>query len=198
MKLLYSRTSPFSRKVRACAAVLGIDQRMTLVEVDSTVSPPVLTGANPLGKVPTLITADGFAIFDSPVICEYLNDSSDDMPIIPASGAARWLCLRLQALGDGLMDAASVRRQLLVAGGLAADHPLPQRQRAAVIRTLHVLEREPPTLHIDVGVLSIACGLGYLDFRFAGEDWRTEHPRLAEWHAAISEHDCMRSTAHGP
>ncbi|NPD67144.1 glutathione S-transferase [Lichenicola cladoniae] len=197
MKLLYSRTSPFSRKVRACAAVLGIKQRIALVEVNSTQSPRELTGTNPLGKVPTLITADGFAIFDSPVICEYLNDSSEDMPIIPASGAPRWLCLRLQAIGDGLMDAASVRRQLLVVGGLEADHPLPERQRATVMRTLDVLERERPSLHIDVGVLSIACGLGYLDFRFAGEDWRAEHPRLAEWHAAISEHDCMRSTAHG-
>lgn len=197
MKLLYSRASPFARKVRACAVALGIDQQITLVEVNSADSPRALTDANPLGKVPTLITADGFAMFDSPVICEYLNDSSDDMPIIPARGAPRWLCLRLQALGDGLMDAASARRQLLINGGLEADHPLPERQRAAVLRALNVFERETPSRHLDVGVLTIACGLGYLDFRFAGEDWRTGHPRLAEWYAAMSEHECLSSTAPG-
>ncbi|MGI4747488.1 MAG: glutathione S-transferase [Janthinobacterium lividum] len=197
MKLLYSPASPFARKVRACAAALGIDHLIELVEVKSTDAPHVLTDANPLGKIPTLIAADGFAIFDSPVICEYLNDSSDDLPIIPARGAPRWLCLRLQALGDGLMDAAVARRQLLLTGGLDASHPLPERQRAAIARTLDVLEQEKLSLHIDVGVLSIACGLGYLDLRFAEEDWRAGHPILADWYAAISKHECLSSTAPG-
>jgi len=197
MKLLYSSASPFARKVRACAVALGIDQLIELVEVSTADAPRELTDANPLGKIPTLITADGFAIFDSPVICEYLNDSSDDIPIIPARGAPRWLCLRLQALGDGLMDAAVTRRQLLLNGGLDASHPLPERQRAAIARTLDALEQEKLSLHIDVGVLSIACGLGYLDLRFAEEDWRADHPILADWYAAISEHECLSSTAPG-
>ena len=86
MKLLYSKASPFARKVRSCAAALRIDGRIELIEVDVTDPPASLTDANPLAKIPTLITEDGFAIFDSPVICEYLNGTSDAIPIIPASG----------------------------------------------------------------------------------------------------------------
>lgn len=198
MKLLYSSASPFARKVRACAVALGVDHLIELVVVNTAEAPRELTDANPLGKIPTLITADGFAIFDSPVICEYLSDSSEDMPIIPARGAPRWLCLRLEALGDGLMDAAVARRQLLVTGGLDAGHPLPERQRAAIARTLDALELEKLSLHIDVGVLSIACGLGYLDLRFPEENWRADHPILADWYAEISQHKCLSSTAPGP
>ncbi len=194
MKLLYSKASPFARKVRACAAALRIDGRIELIEVDVTDPPASLTDANPLAKIPTLITEDGFAIFDSPVICEYLNGTSDAIPIIPASGAPRWLCLRLEALGDGLMDAAVGRRQLLGTGRLSADHELPERRRAAILRTLDSLEREKLSLHIDVGVLSIACALGYLDLRFATEDWRPGRPRLTQWFASISEHECLSST----
>ena len=195
MKLLYSRASPFARKVRACAVALGIDRQIELVEVVAADAPALLTDANPLGKVPTLITDGGFAIFDSPVICEYLNGTSDVIPIIPASGAPRWLSLRLEAMGDGLMEAAVLRRQLLMVGGLEAASVLPERQRLAIARTLDVLEREKLGLHIDVGVLSIACALGYLDFRFAEEDWRAPHPRLADWFAAISKHECLSTTA---
>ena len=194
MKLLYSKASPFARKVRACAVALGIDQQIELIEVDVRNPPAALTDANPLAKIPTLITVDGFAIFDSPVICEYLNGSTDVIPIIPPSGAPRWLCLRLEALGDGLMEAAVDRRQLLAIGRLDADHELPERRRTAILRTLDRLELEKPSLHVDVGILSIACALGYLDLRFASEDWRQGRPRLAQWFAEVSEHECLRST----
>lgn len=194
MKLLYSKASPFARKVRACAVALGIDQQIELIEVDVRGLPAALTDANPLAKIPTLITVDGFAIFDSPVICEYLNGSTDVIPIIPPSGAPRWLCLRLEALGDGLMEAAVDRRQLLATGSINADHELPERRRAAILRTLDWLELEKLSLHIDVGIVSIACALGYLDLRFASEDWRQGRPRLAQWFAEVSEHECLRST----
>jgi len=198
MKLLYSDASPFARKVRACAVALGLDKLIELIEVDAASAPPELTGANPLSKIPTLITNDGFAIFDSPVICEYLNGTTDVIPIIPPSGAPRWLCLRLEALGDGLMDAAVNRRQLLATGTMPADHELPERRRVAIARTLDWLERERLSQHIDVGVLSIACALGYLDFRFAADDWRAGRPRLAEWFVSISTHDCLSLTAPKP
>ncbi|WP_419729981.1 glutathione S-transferase family protein [Lichenicola sp.] len=195
MKLLYSRASPFARKVRACAVALGIERQIELVEVVAADAPAVLTDANPLGKIPTLITNGNFAIFDSAVICEYLNGTSDVIPIIPPGGAPRWLSLRLEAMGDGLMEAAVLRRQLMLVGGLDAQSVLPELQRLAIARTLDRLEREKLGLHVEIGALSIACALGYLDFRFADENWREGHPRLAEWFAAISKHECLSSTA---
>lgn len=194
MKLLYSTANPFARKVRACAAALGVDKQITLIEVDIAAPSEELTAANPLGKIPVLITEDGFAIFDSRVICEYLNGTSSVIPIIPLAGAQRWLSLRLEALGDGLMTAAVLRRHLLI-NGMSGDHDYVQRQRDAITRTLDWLEREKLSQHVDVGILSIACGLGYLDLRFADEDWRAERPKLAAWFEAICEHDCLKSTA---
>ncbi len=194
MKLLSSSASPYGRKVRACAFALGLENRIEVINVDVTQAPDVLVDANPLGRVPTLITADGFAIFDSTVICEYLNGIAEVIPIIPSSGAQRWLCRRLEALGDGLMDAAVGRRQLLV-NGAGAEHALVRRHREAADRTLDWLEREQPSQHIDVGTISIACALSYLDLRFPDEDWRQERPNLAGWFDTISEHVCLSGTA---
>ena len=194
MRLFYSRASPFARKVRACAIALEIERQIELVEVDALAEPVALTDANPLGRIPTLITADGFAIFDSPVICEYLNGSSDVLPMIPQGGAQRWRCLRLEALGDGLMDAAIERRELLTMAGLGPDHPMPKAAYRAIVRTLDLLERERLSLHLDVGALSIACALGYLDFRFPDEDWRAARPGLAAWSGTMLAHDCLSRT----
>ena len=195
MKLLYSKSSPFSRKVRACAIALGIERQIELIEVDVYAAPPILIDVNPLGRIPTLITEDGFALFDSPVICEYLNGSTDVIPMIPQAGAQRWRCLRLEALGDGLMDAAFDRRLLELNGDLAADNPLLERRRSAIVRTLDQLEREKLSLHVDVGGLSIACALGYLDLRFPDEDWRQGRDGLTAWFAKMSAHDCLSRTA---
>ena len=195
MKLLYSKASPFSRKVRACAIALGIDRQIELIEVDALSAPPMLTNANPLGRIPTLITEDGFVLFDSPVICEYLNGSTDVIPMIPQAGAQRWRCLRLEALGDGLMDAAFERRQLATSGGLLPDNPLLQRRRDAIVRTLDQLEREKLSLHVDVGGLSIACALGFLDVQFPDQDWRAGRDGLAAWFTTMSAHECLSRTA---
>ena len=194
MKLLSSSASPYGRKVRACAFALGLENRIEVINVDVTQAPDVLVDANPLGRVPTLITADGFAIFDSTVICEYLNGIAEVIPIIPSSGAQRWLCRRLEALGDGLMDAAVGRRQLLV-NGAGPEHALVRRHWEATGRTLDWLEREQPSQHVDVGTISIACALSYLDLRFPDDDWRRERPNLAGWFDTISGHVCLSGTA---
>ena len=194
MKLLSSSANPYSRKVRACAVALGLENLIEVIDVDVTQPPDLLVAANPLGRIPTLITADGFAIFDSTVICEYLNGTAEVIPIIPSSGAPRWLCRRLEALGDGLMDAAVGRRQFLV-NGAGRDHALVRRHTDAIDRTLDWLEREPPSQHVDLGTISIACALGYLDLRFPDEGWRRERPRLTGWLDAISSHACLSGTA---
>ncbi len=193
MKLYYSKASPFARKVRASAILLGLDQQIELIAVDPLANPAGLHAANPLGLIPTLVTDDGFAFFDSPVICEYLNGIGD-LPIIPAAGAPRSISLRLQALGDGIMAAAVLRRKLVVQAGLAEDQPLVVRQKAAIERTLEVLERHPLSRHVDIGLIAVACALGFLDLRFADEPWRPAHPQLAAWFEEISQQDCIRLT----
>ena len=102
MKLYYSKSSPFARKVRISARLLGLERQIELIEVDPYANPSDLHQTNPLGLIPALVTEDGFTFFESPVICEYLNGIAKDLPIIPASGAARLISLRLQALGDGI------------------------------------------------------------------------------------------------
>ncbi len=198
MKLYYSQTSPFARKVRASAILLGVERQIELVETDPFADAPDLLGANPLGLIPTLVTEDGFAFFDSVVICEYLNGIGKGLPIIPAAGAARSISLRLQALGDGIMAAAVLRRKLLVRAGLAGDHPLVMRQKAAVERTLDVLEQHPLGRHVDIGLIAVACGLGFLDLRYPDEHWREGRPLLAAWFEEISQQDCIRMTGPKP
>src|SRR5271170_973742 len=110
VKLYHSPASPYVRKVRICAITRGIDRRIELVPSNPNTSPAALLADNPLSKVPTLVTDDGVALFDSPVICEYLDSLGDAPPMFPAAGAARWRALTLQAMGDGILDASVPRR----------------------------------------------------------------------------------------
>ncbi len=194
MRLFHSAASPFVRKVMACAVTREIEGQIELVPSNPHVSPPDLIAANPLSKVPCLVTADGVAFFDSPVICEYLDSVGDALPLFPEHGAQRWRALRLQALGDGVMDAAVLRRMEGARPPEAARDAVMARQKEAVTRALDALEAEPPAKHVDIGSLSIGCALGYLDFRFAHEPWRAEHPALAAWFAALAAEPGMART----
>ena len=109
MKLHYSSASPYVRKVMAVAIARGLDGRIEKIATNPHVSPPELLADNPLSKVPALVTDDGLALFDSPVICEYLDSLGDAPALFPPAGRARWVALRLQAIGDGILDAAVSR-----------------------------------------------------------------------------------------
>ena len=194
MKLFYSKGSPFVRKVRASAILLGLDRQIELIDTAPFADPPSLLEANPLGLIPTLVTEDGSSFFDSRVICEYLNDIATGLPIIPPSGAARWMALRLQALGDGLMDAAVLRRKLAALTESGAEQPLARRQRAVIERTLDALETQPMTRTVDIGQIAVACALGYLDFRFPDEPWRQSRPSLAAWFEAAHAEAYLEAT----
>ena len=143
MKLFHSPASPFVRKVMASAIAREIDAQIELVPANPHASPPALLAANPLSKVPCLITEDGVALFDSPVICEYL-DALDDgaLPLFPRTGGARWRALKLQALADGIMDAAVSRRGELLRPKEAAREAFMARQKAAVDRGVAALEAD--------------------------------------------------------
>ncbi|MCQ4161935.1 glutathione S-transferase N-terminal domain-containing protein [Roseomonas sp. GC11] len=194
MKLFYSPSSPFVRKVMACLILRGLEGQVELVSTNAHASPGALLAANPLSKVPALLTEDGAAIYDSPVICEYLDGIGSAAPLFPA-GPARIPALVTQALADGLMDAAVARRmsdQLPQDEGRIA---FSARQKAAVERGLAVLEQAPPQGLADIGAVAVACALGYLDFRFAQEPWREAHPKLAAWLASVAESPAITRTA---
>lgn len=195
MKLFHSPASPFVRKVMACAILRGLEGRVEPVAANPHVSPEALLAVNPLSKIPALITDEGQAIYDSPVICEYLDGLGDAAPLFPAPGPKRIAALVMQALADGIMDAAVARR------GNEGTQPQDEgrqafsaRQKAAVERALAVLEQAPPQGLADIGAVSVACALGYLDFRFAHEPWRAAHPKLAAWFESVAASPAIART----
>jgi glutathione S-transferase len=183
MILRTAPASPFGRKVRVAASLLGLDGDITIEPADTMNAADSLRRQNPLGKIPVLICEDGTTLFDSRVILEYLDHRAGGGRILPAEPSARFAALRLQALCDGLMDASLLR--LYEGRWRSPDRHEPkwvEHQTAKVDRTLSDLEAEPPPLDDvpHVGQIALACALGYLDLRFEGR-WRADHPRLVAW-----------------
>ncbi|MBP8247454.1 MAG: glutathione S-transferase family protein [Phenylobacterium sp.] len=196
MKLLFSPTSPYARKVRICAQELGIALEEVVVGANpSQAADRVLAAANPLAKIPTLVLADGRAIYDSRVIVDYL-DSLTDRALAPRSGDARWAALVEQAAADGILDAALLSRYELAMRPEALRWPeWLAGQSGKIERALDLLEtsvRDPA--NPGLGDICVACALGYLDLRFPDNGWRSGHPRLAAFFAAISERPSLKST----
>jgi len=195
MKLFYSPTSPFVRKVLMTAIELGLAGNIERIQVNPWEPVATLTEVNPLGKVPALVTESGMMLYDSPVICEYL-DSQAGCLLLPASGEERWQVLRLQALADGILDAAVLwRMESMRPEGERSSHWM-NFQRDAVMRGLAELEREAARWDhsLNLGRIAAACALGYLDFRFASEAWRNSHPVLARWYETVATRASMQLT----
>ena len=195
MKLYYSPTSPYVRKVVACAIIRGLDGRIEKHTTNPLVSPDDLIADNPLSKVPCLITDDGLSLFGSQLICEYLDSLGEELPLFPARGAPRWRALKLQSLGDGILDAAVPCRGEQAKPQEAARYAQIARFKAAIGRTIDTLEADPPPKHIDIGSITVACALGYLDFRFADDAWRIGHPKLAAWYDSFARNKGLLETA---
>ncbi|HMK90298.1 MAG TPA: glutathione S-transferase [Methylocystis sp.] len=179
--LRYSPASPYARKVRIAAALLGLADRLQIEGVDLADPADSIRTQNPLGKIPTLVLEDGATLYDSRVISEYLDWLAGGGRLIPTEPTRRFIALRLQALGDGINDAALLLRYE------ETSRPLEQRseawttlQRGKVSRGLAALEAAPPAGAIDIGHVAVATALGYQDLRFAGS-WRATHPRLVAW-----------------
>jgi glutathione S-transferase len=183
MILRSSPASPFARKVRIAISLLGFDSEVTIERADTTDPNDSLRQLNPLGKIPVLIAEDGGAIYDSRVILDYLDGRAGGGKIIPREPARRLAALRLQALGDGILDASILT--IYEARYRKPDMHEPKwlaHQAGKLDRALAALEAAPPPLDPmpSVGQITLACALGYLDFRFAG-GWRKDHPRLVGW-----------------
>jgi glutathione S-transferase len=183
LKLRSSPSSPFVRKIRIAASVLGLEREIATEPADTMNANDSIRQQNPLGKIPALLLEDGTVLFDSRVILEYLDHRAGGGRIIPKDASARFAALRLQALADGMMDASV----LLVYEGRwrPAERHEPKwidLQSGKVARALAALEAAPPALTAPphVGDIALACALGYRDFRFPGT-WRENHPRLVAW-----------------
>jgi glutathione S-transferase len=185
MKITASGASPYVRKAMACAIARGIDSQLEKWTIATT--DPVLSHSNPLGKIPTLVTDEGVALFDSPVICEFLDSIGSAPALFPAAGPARWAALRLQAIGDGILDASQPRRRELALPQDEGRVAYIDLQRGKVARAVDVLEKEAASLGAlkTIGDIAVACALGYLDFRFAHEPWRPGHPKLEAWYSSV-------------
>ncbi|MGF6572385.1 glutathione S-transferase [Paraburkholderia sp. GAS333] len=198
MQVYYSPFSPFVRKVLVCAAELGIDVERLPSNAHPITRDQNIVAVNPLGKVPTFFAGDGEVLYDSRVICEYLDATSAQPRLFPASGAARWQSLREQALADGFVEAALLMRyeQVVRPDGLRYQ-PWFDGQHEKIASALGQLETWAPSFgdRVDIGTISIACALAYLDLRFPEEGWRT-NKALAAWHARFSERPSMKSTQH--
>jgi glutathione S-transferase len=198
MKLYYSPTSPYARKVRITALETKLDKKIELVNVALT---PVAPNAdvdkhNPIGKIPAL-SVKGMDLFDSPVICEYLDSQHKGRKLLARKGRDRWVALRLQAMADGLLDAALLARY---EGFLRPeDKRWPEWSTGQIKKidgVLGQLESEAKSLkgRLTLGTISVVCALGYLDFRFADHDWRARHPKLAKWFATVSKMPSVKAT----
>lgn len=191
MKIYFSPFSPYVRKCLVTAHELGLDGRVQLLPSNAN---PVqrdqeIIAKNPLGKVPTFITDDGAVLYDSRVICEYLDELGGGR-LFPRSGAARWEALTLQALGDGILDGALLARYEDVARPEALRWPEWRAGQLDKAETaLAYLQAHPDVLdpgRVDIGTLTVACALWYLDLRFEGFGWRSRYSMVAAWYDRFS------------
>jgi len=201
VKLYHSPRSPYVRKVRVLAHELGLAERFELIDVTPETIIEAVRSDNPLAQIPTLVLDDGTVLYDSPVICDYLDTLHTGEPLIPRAGPARWQTLTLQAMGDAMIDQA-------IALNLARSTPAERRNEAMLTRRKDRVRRcladlDGDTAKLDgaftIGPIAIACALGYLDFRLADEFARSSYPALDAWYERIARRPSMLATTHpGP
>jgi len=195
--LHWSPKSPYVRKVMICAHELDLLPRLTLVRSVAAMLKPNerLMQDNPLSKIPTLVLEDGRTLFDSVVICEYLNEMGSGN-LFPPQGEAKWQALRWHAFGDGLLDALILWRNERERAEMRSQ-TLIDAFDLKVRASLAQLDKEAPALGssgFNIGHLTLACALSYMDFRFDALGWRKLAPALAAWYETVSQRPSMRAT----
>ena len=199
MKLYRSPRSPYVRKVMVCAHETGLADRIEPVLAVVAMTRPHLDlmRENPLGKIPTLVTDSGQVIFDSAVICEYLDSLHSGPRLFPSSPERRWEALRWHALGDGMLDLLILWRDELLR---------PEALRSAAILAAFALKIRASVAALDheaaaiasapfgIGHIAVGCAPGYIDFRFADMGWRDGHTRISRWFEAFEARPSARLT----
>jgi len=199
MKLISADASPFVRKARVLIQELGLQDSVTLVDpgqITPISNNDSLNAVNPLGMIPALELDDGETLYDSAVICEYLNQVADG-PFFPSEPKRRFQTLRLQALADGILDlSVALRYETALRPEEHQWQTWIDNQNGKIERGLDALESrcgefEPSPL---IGEVTVACALGYRDFRFADNDWRPGRPALTQWFEQMMQRDSLAST----
>jgi glutathione S-transferase len=198
MQLYYSTTSPYVRKVRIVAIEKGLDGAIELVDATPWPTPLLAATRNPLGKVPALVLDDETSLYDSPVICEYLDVLGGGAPLVPRDGSARWSVLRAQALADGILDAA-VSIVLERRREPARQSPeVIARSADAIRRAVAVMAAEidaQPAAPFDLGRISACVAIGYLHFRLPDLDLGLTDPRISNWWSLIKDRPSVDATS---
>ena len=200
MKLFYSTASPYARKVVVAAREAGVIDQINIIATNASPIDPNddIVAANPIGKIPTLVLDDGRAIFDSRVICEFIDSLGEKPTLFPVETNTRFAALTLQALGDGILDAALLSRyETFMRPPEFRWKKWTEGQQGKIINSLDFLEQnfsENFSSDINIGQITIACALSYIEYREIIEDWRQGRNKLSEWYAGISQRESMKAT----
>jgi glutathione S-transferase len=198
MLLHWSPRSPFVRKVMIVAHELGLASRLRTVRtvVTAAVANLELMKENPQSRLPTLRLADGTAIYDSPVICEYLDSLHDGEKLFPSAFPERLVALRRQALGDGMLDSLVAWRGEQLRPAEQRSAKLMDAWRLKTRTSVDMLEGDAEALgasRFSIGHVALGVALGYIDFRFAELAWRDGHPRLTQWYDTFAARPSVRA-----
>jgi len=179
----------------------GVASRIETIRVEVAVTKlnADVMAHNPLNKIPTLVLENGEVLFDSRVICEYFDSLTTGPRLFPSNPAERWVALRRDAIGSGIMENGVARIGEDARPSELQSLPHLAAYKAKIEAALDYLEADASALTRDrfnIGHLAIGCALGYLDFRYADDDWRSGHSKLAEWHKGFAERDSVEQTAH--
>ena len=200
MKLFYSTASPYARKVVVAAREAGVIDQINIISTNASPVDPNgdIVASNPLGKIPTLVLDDGRVIFDSRVICEFIDGLGEKPTLFPVEKNAHIAALTQQALGDGILDAALLTRyETFMRPPELRWKEWTQGQQGKIINALDFLEQnfsDNFSTDINIGQVTIACALSYIEYREIIEDWRSGRSKLSEWYAGISQRESMKAT----
>ena len=196
MRMHSTITSPYARKAWVVAHETGLINRIERIPTNPHAD-EYLRADNPLCRVPTLLLDNGDALFDSPVICEYLDSLHDGPKLFPPAGPDRWRALRLQAIGDGLLDANLSRRNETLRPAREQSSDWIARQMMALSAGCRWLEQHVDELDrpvVDIGQIAVGCALGYFAVRFPNDNWRDDCSKLARWHKQFEQRPSMIAT----
>ncbi|WP_288904834.1 glutathione S-transferase N-terminal domain-containing protein [uncultured Sneathiella sp.] len=197
MKLCYSALSPFVRKVRVAAIEHNLMDKIEIVDSDHSDMFKGINPANPLGKVPSLTLENGDVLFDSFVICEYLDSIGSGPSLFPAAGPERWQVLTLHEMANGMTDAAYQRRVDSILPEGEGSPSWSARLKLSMESCLNEMEKQAESYgdKVNIGTIAVGCALGYHDFRFGDEQWRNGRPKLTKWYEGFAARPSMAQTA---
>ncbi len=198
MKLYYNKRSPFVRKVQVVAIEKGLEKQLTLIEADLKNKPQGLLDANPLGKIPALVLEDGTFIVDSPVIAAYIDSLNKTPLLIPRQAARKFRVLHIEALADGIAEAAIVAYMESLLPEEKRNQALIDKNTGMIFRTLAHLEAGEMkwlrSKRLTLAPIAVGVALGYINFRLPQIGWQKKHKKLARWFKIFEERPSMKAT----